>query len=84
MNLTRLYSSELVIVEPDSWHQIRGTVILLMMKTTSVGFDIDAGVITPPSFLLFSGFALSPISLIFGPFVTLPEYRRSKRAVFVS
>ena len=58
--------------------------ILLLMKTTSVGFDVDAGVITPPPLLLFAGYCLSPVSLIFGPFVTLPEYRRSKHATFVS
>ena len=68
---------------PEQWHQIRGTVILLLMKTTSVGFDIDAGVVDPPSLLLFSGYSLSPVSLVFGPFVTLPDYKRSKLATFV-
>ena len=54
------------------------------MKTTSVGFDIDAGVVVPPDILLFSGYSLSPVSLVFGPFVTLPDYRRSKHSRFVS
>ena len=47
--------SELLLVEAELWHQIRGSVILLLMKTSSVGFDIDAGVIPPPSLLSFTG-----------------------------
>ena len=76
--------SELAVVGAEQWHQIRGTIILLLMKTTSLGFDVDAGVITPPPALLFFGYTLSPVSLIFGPFVTLSDYRQSKHTPFVS
>ena len=75
--------SELVTVEAEQWHQVRGTVILLLMKTTSVAFDVDAGAVSPPNMVLFSAYALSPVSLIFGPFVTLPDYRLSKLTPFV-
>ncbi|XP_063680576.1 protein-serine O-palmitoleoyltransferase porcupine-like [Bolinopsis microptera] len=82
INLAFVFICELLVVAPEQWHQIRGTIILLLMKTTSVGFDIDAGVVDPPSLLLFSGYSLSPVSLVFGPFVTLPDYKKSKLAIF--
>ncbi|KAL5259369.1 hypothetical protein ACHWQZ_G009723 [Mnemiopsis leidyi] len=82
VNLAFVFICELLVVSPELWHQIRGTIILLLMKTTSVGFDIDAGVLVPPDILLFSGYSLSPVSLVFGPFVTLPDYRRSKDSKF--
>lgn len=65
-----IMSCELVVFTRTEWHQIRGSIMIVAMKTISIGFDVDDNQLSHvPGVLEFAGFVLSPANSIFGPFV---------------
>ncbi|XP_062502747.1 protein-serine O-palmitoleoyltransferase porcupine-like [Corticium candelabrum] len=68
-----IMSCELVAFTGTEWHQIRGSIMIVAMKTISIGFDLDECRLNEiPGIVAFSGFVLSPANSVFGPFV---QYR---------
>ena len=51
-----------------------GSQMVLVMKLISLAFDVDKGVITRPNILEYFGYTLSVSSVVFGPFMTYPDY----------
>lgn len=51
-----LVCCELFWLEPRLWHQIRGPQMILIMKSVSLGFDLDIGTVRHvPNLLQYSG-----------------------------
>lgn len=65
-----IMSCELVVFSTTEWHQIRGSIMIVVMKIISIGFDLDDSRLSQlPGVVEFGGFVLSPANSIFGPFV---------------
>uniref|UniRef100_A0A336M287 Protein-serine O-palmitoleoyltransferase porcupine n=1 Tax=Culicoides sonorensis TaxID=179676 RepID=A0A336M287_CULSO len=64
-------------LEPDKrlWHQIRGTLMIIVMKIISLGFDLDATKTKElPSLFQYLGYLFCPASVILGPWHSYNEY----------
>ena len=65
--------SELLIVENEDWHRIRGAQMVVVM--ISIGFDLDQGLIPSlPAVWQYAGYLFHPGSVIFGPWISFREY----------
>lgn len=73
-SVTFIIMCELFIVEAENWHQVRGSMMVLVMKLISLAFDLDKDVISRPNILEYFGYSLSVSSVIFGPFMTYTDY----------
>ncbi|GFO15600.1 cysteine n-palmitoyltransferase porcupine [Plakobranchus ocellatus] len=68
-------SCELFIVEPKTWHKIRGSQIILSMKIISLGIDIGSGEIPDvPNVFEYMGYCFNVGSVIFGPWISYTQY----------
>ncbi|RUS85801.1 hypothetical protein EGW08_006430 [Elysia chlorotica] len=66
---------ELWIVEPTTWHKIRGGQIILSMKIISLGIDVSQGDIADlPNVFEFLGYCFNVGSVIFGPWISYSQY----------
>lgn len=66
------------IFEPNKrlWHQLRGTVMIMVMKIISLAFDIDATKSKEfPGLLPYIGYLLCPSNVILGPWHSFNEYK---------
>lgn len=64
--------------EPNKrlWHQLRGTVMIMLMKIISLAFDIDATKSKEfPGLLPYLGYLLCPSNVILGPWNSFNEYK---------
>uniref|UniRef100_H2XX93 Protein-serine O-palmitoleoyltransferase porcupine n=1 Tax=Ciona intestinalis TaxID=7719 RepID=H2XX93_CIOIN len=64
---------------PKMWNRIRGVVLLMCMKVISVAVDYRSGKMAGslPSVLEYCAYCLHPGSVIFGPWLSLQEFRES-------
>ncbi|KAH9490585.1 hypothetical protein Btru_033593 [Bulinus truncatus] len=78
-------SCELLFVEAETWHKIRGAQIILSMKVISLGVDIAQGsVATLPNVVNYAGYCFNVGTVIFGPWVSYSQYSRSMDGYFNS
>uniref|UniRef100_A0A2C9KNI0 Protein-serine O-palmitoleoyltransferase porcupine n=1 Tax=Biomphalaria glabrata TaxID=6526 RepID=A0A2C9KNI0_BIOGL len=69
---------ELFFVEAETWHKIRGAQIILFMKVISLGVDIGQGTIVAlPSVVHYAGYCFNVGTVIFGPWISYPQYSKS-------
>ncbi|KAL8580153.1 hypothetical protein ACOMHN_043038 [Nucella lapillus] len=69
---------ELWLVDPTTWHQIRGAQMVLSMKIISLAFDYGSGAILDlPNIFEFMGYCFHVGTVVFGPWVSYEEYCRS-------
>ncbi|CAG0891023.1 unnamed protein product [Cyprideis torosa] len=68
---------ELVLSNPRSWHMIRGSQMVLMMKIISFAVELDQVPRFRPNVLAFVGYCLSPSSVVFGPWIHFDDYQHS-------
>lgn len=68
---------ELWLVEPKSWHQVRGCQMVLCMKLVSLAIDMDRGRLATPSPAAMLGYLLHVGSASFGPWIGYDAYARS-------
>lgn len=68
-----LFRSEYFLIEPETWMQIRGIVMVLIMKVISLVDDIEKfGVM--PNFVQYCGYTLSGANIMFGPWISFSDY----------
>ncbi|BFZ10924.1 hypothetical protein BsWGS_13963 [Bradybaena similaris] len=66
---------ELFIVEPATWHRIRGAQIILSMKVISLAVDVGKGSVQElPSMLEYMGYCFNVGTVIFGPWISYSQY----------
>jgi len=68
--------SEYFILSPVDWTKIKGSVMIISMKIISVSFDQQTDPAENISLLEYFGYVFNPASVIFGPFITLKNYRQ--------
>ncbi|XP_077488327.1 protein-serine O-palmitoleoyltransferase por [Amblyomma americanum] len=68
---------ELRLVEPTSWHQVRGCQLVLCMKLISLAVDLDRGRLGLPGPVAMLGYLLHAGTAPFGPWVGYDTYSRS-------
>ncbi|XP_076469446.1 protein-serine O-palmitoleoyltransferase porcupine-like [Babylonia areolata] len=69
---------ELWLVDPTTWHQIRGAQMVLSMKIISLAFDYGSGAIMDlPNIFEFMGYCFHVGTVVFGPWVPYDDYYRS-------
>jgi len=72
-----LIACEVWLADPQDWHSVRGALMIILMKIVSVGYDLDSLILTSfPNPLELIGYVLCPGTTIFGPWVTLLNYRK--------
>ncbi|CAD5113528.1 DgyrCDS2690 [Dimorphilus gyrociliatus] len=72
--LKNVSCSELYMVSPQKWHQVRGSQMILSMKLISLSIDLDNNQIILPKFISFLGYTLHTGSVIFGPWISFQQY----------
>lgn len=74
-SLVFLVICEIWLVDAKEWHRIRGPQMIIVMKSVSLGFDLDIGTIENiPEFVEYSGYMLCPGTCIFGPWTSFNDY----------
>ena len=73
--------SEAGFSNPAMWNRIRGVLLLVAMKIISVAIDYEKKRCKLPSLIEYFGYCLHPGSIIYGPWVTLQEYKDSLERV---
>lgn len=68
---------ELWLVEPTSWHQVRGCQLVLCMKLVSLAVDLDQARLLPPGVMATVGYLLHVGSAPLGPWIGFDAYARS-------
>ncbi|XP_063705730.1 protein-serine O-palmitoleoyltransferase porcupine [Culicoides brevitarsis] len=70
-----LLSCEYMEKDKRLWHQLRGCLMIVVMKIISLAFDIDATKTKDlPRIVPFMGYVLCPASVIFGPWHSFNDY----------
>lgn len=68
---------EYVDVLPESWEQVRGVQMILVMKTLSLCYEIwTGGRQEPPPLLDYLGYLFCPGTVIFGPWISFQAYSK--------
>ncbi|KAI4896673.1 hypothetical protein NFI96_015516, partial [Prochilodus magdalenae] len=74
--LIYMLMGELHIIDPETWHKMRGSQMVVAMKAISLAFDLDRGAVTSfPTVLEFLGYICFAGSVIFGPWISFSSYR---------
>lgn len=75
--------SEILETDAKLWHQIRGTLMIILMKLSSLGFDLDAGKIlrnnqstipSTPNLIQVMGYVMCPANCVLGPWCSYTDY----------
>uniref|UniRef100_A0AAY4DU27 Porcupine O-acyltransferase n=1 Tax=Denticeps clupeoides TaxID=299321 RepID=A0AAY4DU27_9TELE len=67
---------ELHMIDAETWRKMRGSQMVVAMKTISLAFDLDRGVIpTLPSPLEFMAYICFAGNVIFGPWISFTSQR---------
>ncbi|XP_056128805.1 protein-serine O-palmitoleoyltransferase porcupine-like [Lampris incognitus] len=74
--LVYLLMGELHFIDPVTWHHMRGSQMVVAMKTISLAFDLDRGVVpTLPSPAEFLGYTFFVGTAVFGPWISFCSYK---------
>ncbi|XP_026223914.1 protein-serine O-palmitoleoyltransferase porcupine-like [Anabas testudineus] len=69
---------ELHLIDMVTWHKIRGTQMVVAMKAISLAFDLDRGAVSSlPSPSEFLGYILFVGTVVFGPWISFPNYKNA-------
>ncbi|XP_011553761.3 protein-serine O-palmitoleoyltransferase porcupine [Plutella xylostella] len=83
--VTFLISSEIFIVNPKMWQQIRGIQMIATMKIISVAVELDRGLfksmLNP---IEFAGYLLCPANSLLGPWISFNKYNHYLGVRFLS
>ncbi|KAL6458833.1 hypothetical protein MHYP_G00323050 [Metynnis hypsauchen] len=67
---------ELHIIDPEIWHKMRGSQMVVAMKAISLAFDLDRGAVSSfPTILEFLSYVCFVGTVIFGPWISFTNYR---------
>uniref|UniRef100_A0AAR2JI09 Porcupine O-acyltransferase n=1 Tax=Pygocentrus nattereri TaxID=42514 RepID=A0AAR2JI09_PYGNA len=67
---------ELHIIDPETWHKMRGSQMVVAMKAISLAFDLDRGAVSSfPTMLEFLSYVCFVGTVIFGPWISFTHYR---------
>ena len=61
-------------MEPISWHKIRGVVMIVVMKEISIAVEQNESDEKPPVLWEYIGYIVSPMTLVFGPWISFRDY----------
>ncbi|XP_030640047.1 porcupine O-acyltransferase like [Chanos chanos] len=76
--LIYLLMGELHLIEPATWHKMRGSQMVVAMKAISLAFDLDQGTVPSfPSSLEFMGYICFVGTVIFGPWISFTSYKEA-------
>uniref|UniRef100_A0A0N5AMM8 MBOAT_2 domain-containing protein n=1 Tax=Syphacia muris TaxID=451379 RepID=A0A0N5AMM8_9BILA len=64
---------------PETFISNRGCFMVMIMKTSSIFFDMENGVMDNVCFLRFCAYVLDPMTLLFGPWISYAEFSDSLR-----
>lgn len=65
--------SEFFFPFPQEWLEIRGVIMIVIMKAVSLSQDYDKST-CPPTLLEYLGYICCPANCIFGPWISFAEY----------
>ncbi|XP_033219815.1 protein-serine O-palmitoleoyltransferase porcupine [Belonocnema kinseyi] len=66
-------------MEAASWHKIRGVVMIAVMKEISIAVDQNESNHKPPVLWQYVGYLVSPVTSIFGPWISFKDYSELHR-----
>ncbi|XP_052897000.1 protein-serine O-palmitoleoyltransferase porcupine [Anopheles moucheti] len=71
-----LLVSELLEPSPETWNRIRGTQMILLMKTLSLAFDTEEtqNLRDQLNVLSYTGYILCPANVVLGPWISFNDY----------
>lgn len=73
--ITYLVIGELLQIDVEQWHKLRGAQMVLVMKGISMGFDVDNKKLSQlPCFVEVVGYFLCPTNSSLGPWIPHSEY----------
>ncbi|XP_037334420.2 protein-serine O-palmitoleoyltransferase porcupine-like [Pungitius pungitius] len=73
--LVYLLVGELHLIDMVTWHKIRGSQMVVAMKTISLAFDLDRGAVERlPSPAEYLGYVLFVGTVVFGPWISFSTY----------
>ncbi|KAG5872959.1 hypothetical protein JTB14_022158 [Gonioctena quinquepunctata] len=72
--VTLLVLCQYLLLEKDTWMEIRGIVMIFSMKLISLADDIDKGVTVFPTFPRYFGYIFCGSNIMFGPWISFQEY----------
>lgn len=80
-----LLSSELFVMDPKMWQQIRGIQMIASMKIISLAVDLERGVFKRvPNPAEFAGYVVCPANCILGPWMSFHKYNQALEKKFIS
>ncbi|KAM4610802.1 protein-serine O-palmitoleoyltransferase porcupine-like isoform 1-T5 [Polymixia lowei] len=76
--LIYLLMGELHLIDPVTWHKMRGSQMVVAMKAISLAFDVDRGAVSAlPSPAEFLGYVLFVGTVVFGPWISFHNYKEA-------
>ncbi|XP_018566569.1 protein-serine O-palmitoleoyltransferase porcupine [Anoplophora glabripennis] len=72
--ITTLVLCEYYLLEPSTWLEIRGIVMVFTMKLISLVDDMDKGVTSFPKFSRYFGYIFCGANIMFGPWISFQDY----------
>lgn len=63
-----------ILLELDTWMEIRGIIMIFTMKLISLLDDIDNKLTSHPSFIQYFGYMCCGSNIMFGPWISFTEY----------
>ncbi|KAJ8941905.1 hypothetical protein NQ318_001760 [Aromia moschata] len=72
--ITSLVLCEYLLLEPETWLEARGVVMIFAMKLISLADDIDNGITSFPTASRYFGYIFCGANIMFGPWTSFQEY----------
>nr|XP_023027677.1 protein-serine O-palmitoleoyltransferase porcupine [Leptinotarsa decemlineata] len=72
--LAFLVLCEYILLETNTWMEIRGIVMIFSMKLISLVEDVEKGVIVFPSIVGYFGYFFCGANIMFGPWISFQDY----------
>ncbi|KAJ8980574.1 hypothetical protein NQ317_018701 [Molorchus minor] len=72
--VTSLVLCEYFLLEEEIWMEIRGIIMIFVMKIISLAEDIDREITDFPTVFQYFGYTFSGCNIMFGPWISFQEY----------
>lgn len=83
LRLFLLLSSEIIERETTIWQNLRGSALIISMKTISLAFDTSSNKLNKlPAIYEYAGYMLCPANVVLGPFVSFSSYCQTSPKTF--
>lgn len=70
-----MLTSEIIERDTTIWQNLRGSALIISMKTISLAFDISSNKLNKlPAIYEYTGYMICPANIVLGPFVSYPSY----------